>query len=187
MSCILLAKANPIIPPQFFTNLVERLRPSFFTNRHHHHGSPHAHLQGGLNPDFQGIRNYKRQAAYGAPSAPTASVGNSYSSPSGAPSAPTGNSYGRPPGGSSGAPSAPVGDSYGSPNAPPIRYGILIHVFSVAQSPSYTFSYMTTHIGQHQPRIAAGARQQASPLCPIYDSSYIEICNSEIGLLYTVL
>ena len=83
-------------------------------------------LQGGLNPDFQGIRNYKRQAAYGAPSAPTASVGNSYSSPSGAPSAPTGNSYGRPaPGsGASGAPSAPVGDSYGSPNAPPIRYGI---------------------------------------------------------------
>ena len=108
MSYILLAKANPIIPPQFFTNLVERLRPSFFTSRHH--GSPH--LQGGLNPEFNpAIRNYKRQVAqYGAPSAQSAP---SYSAPApppgyGSPAAPVGNSYGSP------APtaSAPVGNAY---------------------------------------------------------------------------
>ena len=100
VSYILLAEANPIIPPQFFTNLVERLRPSFFTSRHH--GSPH--LQGGLNPEFNpAIRNYKRQVApqYGAP--PSAQSAPSYS----APSPPT---YG--------SPAAPVGNSYGSPAAP---------------------------------------------------------------------
>ena len=131
-----MAEANPIIPPQFFTNLVERLRPSFFSSRHH--GSPHHHFQGGLNPDFSAIRNHKRQAPYGAPpppSSPTASVGLSY----GAPSAPVGNSYGAasapaptgnsfsapsaPVGNSYGAASAPAGDSYGSPNAPPVSSG----------------------------------------------------------------
>ena len=43
---------------------------------------------------------------------------------------------------------------------------------------------MKTHIGQPHPRIEAGARQQAGALCPIYESSYIKIWNSEIGLRY---
>ena len=31
--------------------------------------------------------------------------------------------------------------------------------------------------------IVAGTRQQAGVLCPIYESSYIKICNSEIELV----
>ena len=31
--------------------------------------------------------------------------------------------------------------------------------------------------------IVAGTRQQAGGLCPIYESSYIKICNSEIELV----
>ena len=42
------------------------------------------------------------------------------------------------------------------------------------------FIYDDSYIGQPQQRIAAGARQQAGALCPIYESSYIKICNSEI-------
>ena len=41
------------------------------------------------------------------------------------------------------------------------------------------FIYEDSYIGQPpQPRIAAGA------LCPIYESSYIKICNLEIELIY---
>ena len=43
--------------------------------------------------------------------------------------------------------------------------------------------YDDSYIEQPEPRIAAGAWQQAGALCPIYESSYIEICNSEIELV----
>ena len=44
------------------------------------------------------------------------------------------------------------------------------------------FIYDDSYIGQPQPRIVAGAWKQAGALCPIYESSYIKICNSEIEL-----
>ena len=37
-----------------------------------------------------------------------------------------------------------------------------------------------SYIGQPQQYIATGARQQAGALCPIYESSYIKICNLDI-------
>ena len=45
------------------------------------------------------------------------------------------------------------------------------------------FIYDDSYIGLPQPRIAAGARQQAGALCPIYESSYIKIFNSENELI----
>ena len=56
---------------------------------------------------------------------------------------------------------------------------------TLAQSPSYNFLYMEiedSYKGQPQPFIVAGARQQAGALCPIYESSYIKICNSDTRL-----
>ena len=47
--------------------------------------------------------------------------------------------------------------------------------------------YDDSYIVQPEPRIAAGAWQQAGALCPIYESSYIKFCNSEIELVYTYL
>ena len=44
--------------------------------------------------------------------------------------------------------------------------------------------YDDSLIEQPEPRIAAGAWQQAGALCPIYESSYIRFCNSEIELMY---
>ena len=46
------------------------------------------------------------------------------------------------------------------------------------------FMYEDSYIEQPQPQTAAGSRQQAGALFPIYESSYIKICNSVIGLLY---
>ena len=61
-----------------------------------------------------------------------------------------------------------------------------IRIYSSPISELQFFMYEDSYIEQPQPQTAAGSRQQAGALFPIYESSYIKICNSDIGLLYAV-
>ena len=58
-------------------------------------------------------------------------------------------------------------------------------MLTLAQSPSSKILYLydDSYIGLPQPQIAAGARQKAGALYPIYESSYIKIFNSENELM----
>ena len=60
----------------------------------------------------------------------------------------------------------------------------ILHTYISSISEFQNFIYDDSYIGLPQPHIAAGARQQAGALCPIYESSYIKFWNSEIELMY---
>ena len=65
-----------------------------------------------------------------------------------------------------------------------LREFLILNTYCSSISEFQNSIYDDSYIVQPEPRIEAGAWQQAGALCPIYESSYIKFCNSEIELWF---